>query len=74
MDEAFEVLDRIARGAEIDSATLERWIPALMTVRWVSRSAKGFVLTSDGRQGYGQLAMDRPARGGPRPRALQPAD
>lgn len=48
MDEAFQVLDMIARGVEIDSAAQERWIPAFLTIRWVSRSSRGFVLTPEG--------------------------
>jgi hypothetical protein len=74
MDEAFQVLDMIARGVEIDSAAQERWIPAFLTIRWVSRSSKGFVLTPEGRQGHAELALDRPSRSRRRSRALQPAD
>jgi len=74
MDEAFQVLDMIARGQEIDSAAQERWIPAFLTIRWVHRSSRGFVLTAEGRQGHGDLAMDRPSRGRRRSRALQLAD
>ncbi|HEX2817215.1 MAG TPA: hypothetical protein VHN39_12515 [Phenylobacterium sp.] len=74
MDEAFQILDMIARGSQIDSAAEERWIPAFMTIRWVSRSSKGFVLTPEGRQGHGALVMDRPSLGPRRSRALQLAD
>jgi hypothetical protein len=74
MDEAFRVLDMIARGSEVDPAADERWIQAFMTIRWVARSPKGFILTAEGRQGHADLAAGRPSRARRRSRSLQLTD
>ena len=73
MDEAFRVLDQIARGAQISSADEARWIHALATIGWVSQSGDEVVLTAEGLQAHRDLARTQ-ADARRRSRSLQPVD
>jgi hypothetical protein len=55
-NQAFAVLDAIAKGAEIDPDELQRWVDALKAIRWVVETDAGLVLTPAGRQARDDMA------------------
>ncbi len=74
MDEALQVLNRIARGVATDSSADMAWIHAFTTVGWVVQGSAGPILTPEGVQGHRDLARPRPPGSDRRRRALQLVD
>lgn len=73
MDTAHQVLEAVARGAQIEAAD-QSWIDALMTIRWVAQGPQGYVLTPEGLRGLADLVKDHRPNARQRSGALQPAD
>jgi hypothetical protein len=58
-DEAFRMLDAIARGEPNDSAAGLRWTRAFQTIRWVTQPGVRPALTSEGAAAHRELAQAR---------------
>lgn len=58
-EQAYDVLDAIARGNTRSLADSDPWIAAFMTIRWVSRDSGGLALTKAGRQAHRDLERPR---------------
>lgn len=58
-DEAFRILDAIARGEPNESAAGLRWTWAFQTIRWVTQPGVPPALTSEGATAHRELLQAR---------------
>jgi hypothetical protein len=58
-DEAFQMLDAIARGQPNESDAGLRWTRAFQTIQWVTQPGLALVLTADGATAHRELVQAR---------------
>ena len=58
-DEAFRMLDAIARGLPDESEAGVKWTLAFQTIRWVTQPGEPLALTADGATAHRELTQAR---------------
>jgi hypothetical protein len=58
-DEAFRMLDAIARGQPNESDAGANWTRAFQTIRWVTQPGERLALTADGASAHRELSQAR---------------
>ena len=58
-DDAFRVLDAIARGAASEIDDPKSWTEAFKTIRWVTQSNQGLILTASGKAAHQDVVKQR---------------
>ncbi|QUD90449.1 hypothetical protein [Phenylobacterium montanum] len=61
-DKAYFMLDAVKRGGWSEIEDHAEWISALKTIRWITESAQGPVLTSEGRHALDEMSAHRRQR------------